>query len=95
MKQLGSLLKKKMRANRSAPLDEKSVAFVFGKMIASEYGRRGTENVKMEFYKDKKLYVSARTSVWASELWLNRQELKEMLNKELGTNDIREVVVRR
>ncbi|HMN19268.1 MAG TPA: DciA family protein [Candidatus Moranbacteria bacterium] len=95
MQQLGKLLKKKMRSKASAALDEKSVAFVFGRIVAAEYGRRGTENVKIEFFRDGKLHVSARTSAWASELWLSRQELKDMLNKELGTEDIKEVVIKR
>lgn len=90
MKKIGSLLIKK-EFSQQVPLDEKSIFYVFGKVIKQEYGNFGVENFKAQYLKNGKLFVKAENSVWASELWLNREAIMEKMNRELGSNEIKEL----
>ncbi|EKE15622.1 MAG: hypothetical protein ACD_11C00116G0009 [uncultured bacterium] len=90
MKKIGSLLQKKEFSN-NVPLDEKSIFYVFGKVIKQEYGNFGVENFKAQYLKNGKLFIKAENSVWASELWLNREVIVEKMNRELGSSEIKEL----
>lgn len=74
-------------------IDEKTIFSVFNKVIHAEYGTRGEENIEPRFYKEKKLFVGFRSSLWASEIWLNRKNLTEKTNSMLGLEAIREIKV--
>ncbi len=74
-------------------IDEKTIFSVFNKVIHAEYGMRGEENIEPRFYKEKKLFVGFRSSLWASEIWLNRRNLTEKTNSMLGLEAIREIKV--
>jgi hypothetical protein len=87
MKTLGSFISKKTLA-RSAVVDEKSVFYVFGLVIRSEYGVRGAENIKPVFFKDKKIFIKAQGSVWESEVWLSRAQIVKKVNDQLGGEEI-------
>lgn len=74
-------------------LDDKTIFSVFNKVIQGEYGMRGQENIEPRFYKEKKLFVGFRSSLWASEIWLNRKGLMEKTNSMLGLEAVREIKV--
>lgn len=74
-------------------IDEKTIFSVFNMVIQGEYGTRGEENIEPRFYKEKKLFVGFRSSLWASEIWLNRKSLMEKTNTLLGLEAIREIKV--
>ena len=90
MKNIGSLLKKK-EFSQKIPLDDKSIFFVFSKIIKNEYGNRGIENLKADYFKNGKLFIKTENSNWANEIWLNREDIIAKINRELGTNEIREL----
>jgi hypothetical protein len=92
MKDFKQLLKNKV-VGRHAPLDEKSVFYVFQKIIKEEYGKQGIENLKPVFFKDNKIFVKAAGSAWGSEIWLNRENIVSLINKELGSNEIKEITM--
>jgi len=92
MKKIGYFLQKKELVKK-APLDDKSVFYIFDKIIKEEYGNRGIENVKASYFKEKKLFIKAENSNWANEVWLNRQNLIEKINKELGSEEIEEIKI--
>lgn len=88
------LEKKNFHAPRELKeIDEKTIFSVFNKVIQSEYGARGQENIEPRFYKEKKLFVGFRSSLWASEIWLNRKNLMEKTNSMLGLDAIEEIKV--
>lgn len=72
-------------------LDEKTVFFVAKKVLVTEYGVRGGENIIPTLYKDKKLYLSSQSSLWGNEVWLERENLKEKINSLLGMEAIVEI----
>lgn len=74
-------------------LDDQTVFYVFKKLIHREYGARGEQNIEARYYKDKKLFVAARNSLWMSELRLNRAHLVDALNQELGSEGVVELKV--
>lgn len=74
-------------------IDEKTIFSVFNKVVHMEYGTRGGENIEPRFYKEKKLFVGFQSSLWASEIWLNRKNLAEKTNGLLGLDAIHEIKV--
>jgi hypothetical protein len=106
MKKIGSLLiqtyqaraQQAERAEQQAPprvpvLDDQTIFYMFKKMIAQEYGSRGELNIEARFYKNKKLFVAAKSSLWMGELQLNRQYFIDKMNRELGTDAIADIKV--
>lgn len=88
MKDLSSLLNKKNLVPKRMVVDQQSVFYVFDLVIKAEYGRLGGENIKPVFFKDKKIFVKATGSTWASEVWLNRSYIIRKVNEQLGGEEI-------
>lgn len=101
MKALGSLLMKTYQdraqqieqAPKTIVVDDQSVFYVFKKIISQEYGARGEQNIEARYYKDKKLFVASKSSLWMSELQLNRKHFTDKMNEELGIEAILEIKV--
>jgi len=94
MKSLGSLLKKKLsgkKVDRKTELDEKTVFFIFKKIIQEEFGNIGSAKLLPDYFGKKTLFIKATSSAWASELWLERNKIVRKMNKELGEGSIREI----
>jgi len=77
--------------NKKTDLDEKTVFYIFEKIIKREYGRMGGENIQPRFYKKGKIFIKTQSSNWANEIWLNRQSLVKKINRELGSDEIKEI----
>ena len=96
MRNLKDLLSKKhsvpeRQERHRRVLDEKTVFKKKKKVLVEEYGIRGGENIIPTFYKEKKLFLSARSSLWGNEIWLERDRLKEKMNTLLGDEAIEEI----
>jgi len=87
MKTLGSFIDKKT-LSRSSVVDQQTVFYVFQLIIKEEYGKQGTENIVPVFFKEKKIFIKASGSTWASEIWLKRGYIIKRVNKELGGDEI-------
>lgn len=83
----------KEKVNQGGEVDEKTLFFVCKKILVEEYGVRGGENIIPTFYKDKKLFLSPRSSLWGNEVWLGREYLKERINAMLGREVVMEVKI--
>lgn len=92
MKNLKDLLPKK-RSSRPFIIDEKTLFFVAKKVLIEEYGVRGGENILPTFYKEKKLFLSPRSSLWSSEIYLMREHLCKRINEMLGSDVIQEIKI--
>jgi len=90
MKKISQLLKGR-NANKKMVLDEKTIFYVFGKIIEEEYGKNGVKNFKPFFYKNNKIFVKCPSSSWKSELWLNKGEILGKINRELGAKEILDI----
>ena len=89
MKDLKNLLKKKV-VGKHAPLDEKSVFYVFQLIMKDEYGRQGIENIKPVFYRDNKIFIRFSKSAWNEEIWLNKDHIIKRINDNLGMREIKD-----
>jgi len=94
MRTLKDLLPKKHYASKGGAkthLDEKTIFYIARKVLAEEYGLRGGENIIPTLYKEKKLFLSSRSSLWGNEIWLERDRLREKMNALLGSEAIAEI----
>lgn len=94
MRILKELLPKKSH-NEHGDIDEKTIFHIAKRVVTEEYGARGSENIIPVFYKEKKLFFSPRSSLWASEILLQRVRLRQRMNEILGREEVREIGVSR
>ncbi|MDQ1283836.1 MAG: hypothetical protein QG620_184 [Patescibacteria group bacterium] len=90
MKSLKDLLNKK-KASGPLNLDDQTVFYVFRKIIKEEFGNVGAGNLKADFFKNKTLFIKSESSVWLSELWMNREKVMRKMNKELGEDAVKNI----
>jgi hypothetical protein len=74
MKSLGKFLASKYRQD-AAPrkgkvkaVDEKTIFFLATKIIEEEYGKKGVASVFPRYYKDGRLFLSGKSSLWVEEM---------------------------
>lgn len=94
MRTLKDFLPKKRYASKmkeGLPLDEKTIFYIAKRVLGEEYGLRGGENIIPALYKDKKLFLSSRSSLWGNEVWLERERLRGKMNTLLGSEGIVEI----
>jgi hypothetical protein len=92
MQKLGSFLDKKTLSKRLI-VDEKSVFYVFEFIIKAEYGRQGFEKIKPILFRDRKLFVRISGGLWEGEISLRKKEILNLLNKELGGDEIVDLII--
>jgi len=95
MKKIGDIFasaekKRKMRSVIKG-IDEKTILFLAEKIVLSQYGVRGRENIIPKAFKEKKLYFLCRSSLWMNELWINRDVIIRKMNQELGDGFISDI----
>ncbi len=96
MRTLRDLLpKKQIFSATKNVLDEKTVFYIAKKVLTEDYGLKGVENIIPTLFQEKKLFLSARSSLWGNEIWLEKDRLKEKMNKLLGTEAIQEIKIDR
>ncbi len=76
-------------------LDEKTVFYIAKKVFGEAYGMKGSENILPLSYREKKLFLSTRSSLWSNEVWLEREALREQINNRLGEEAVREIKIQR
>lgn len=94
MRALRDLLPKKHPPSPKE-VDEKTVFHVAKRAIVEEYGVRGGENIIPALYKDNKLFLAPRSSLWASEISLQHKRLSRRINDVLGADVVKEIKVAR
>lgn len=83
MKALGDILGQR-KLGRKAALDDKTVFFVFKKVIKEEFGEIGSQKFIPDYFAKKTLFVKAHNSAWSAELWTNKARIIKKINQELG-----------
>lgn len=88
MESLASLLKVKgvvsSEGQNNAKVDDKTIFFVFYKIIQEEFGRLGRDNFEADYFGNKKIFIKSKSSAWASHLWLEKERIARKINEELG-----------
>ena len=90
MKALKSLLNRKKIAFPIA-LDDKTIFYVFQKVIREDFGNIGSSKFTPDYFSRKVLFVKSNSSAWGSELWMNRKKIIDRINKEIGENILDEI----
>lgn len=94
MKSIAQFLKKKQNpAARSVfeKLDNETIFFIFKKIIREEFGSVGVGKFTPDYFNRKTLFVKSGSSVWSSELWLNRAKIIKKINQEIGRDILEEI----
>lgn len=94
MRTLKELLPKN-RPSVPQEIDEKTIFHIAKRVVTEEYGVRGGENIIPTFYKEKKLFLAPRSSLWASEILLGRARICKRINDILGTEAVQEIKIAR
>lgn len=97
MKKIGDIFALSQKKRRigliSDKIDEKTILFLTEKVILSQYGVRGRENIIPKAFKERKIYFLCRSSLWMNELWMNRELIVEKMNQELGDGFVVDIKV--
>jgi len=72
-------------------LDDKTVFYVFKKVIQEDFGKLGIESFVPDYFTGKTIFIRCKNSAWASELWLNKNRIIRKINEELGEKVITDI----
>jgi len=94
MKSIKDILNKKSsQEGFKGIIDEKTVLFVFEKVIKDEMGVIGKEKLRACKFSKGKIFIKTGSSAWASELWLNRDKIIGKVNNELGQDELQDIKI--
>jgi hypothetical protein len=65
-------------------LDDKTIFFVFKRVVEAEFGQIGKQKFTPDYFAKKTLFVKAQNSVWSAELWTNKARIIGKINEEIG-----------
>jgi hypothetical protein len=94
MQSLQKLLKKKRSVKRVPILDEKTIFFVFRKIIQKKFGEIGKEKLIPDFFSKKTIFIKSQSPAWAAELWLNKAMIIREMNKDLGEGTLEKIKIK-
>jgi len=83
MKALADILFHRKIQKKQA-INDKTVFFVFKKVIEAEFGQIGKQKFTPDYFARKILFVKAQNSAWSAELWTNKARIIAKINTELG-----------
>lgn len=89
MKKIAEYFQKNATSIKKANCDDKTIFFIFSKIIQKEYGRRGICEFTPHLYRFNIVYINAKRSSWAHELYTNRENIIKKINDELGSEVVK------
>jgi hypothetical protein len=92
MRRIKELISRKRRV--TTQVDEKTIFYFFEKITEEEYGKKGRQSLTPFFLKKKTLGVRAKSPIWANELWLSKGEIRDKINKIIGSDEVREIKIK-
>lgn len=91
MRSLKDFIGKRNKSVHPAPLDDKTVFFIFRKIVREEYGVRGAAELEPVAFIDGILSIKANNPLYSSELWVRREMVREKINTALEQDIICEL----
>lgn len=76
-------------------MDEKTIQFLFEKVIQEHYGIKGKSNVLALSFRGGILTLGIYKSLWQAEVSLTKEDLRESLNKKIGSELVRSIRIQR
>ena len=90
MKALGDILSGR-KVQRKQVLDDKTVFFVFKKVIEEEFGQLGKQKFTPDYFARGILFIKAQNSTWSAELWTNKARIMKKINAEIGEDVVENI----
>jgi hypothetical protein len=91
MRSLKDFIGKRNGSTHSTPIDDKTVFFIFRKMIREEYGTRGSAELEPVAFAEGILSIKANNPLYSSELWVRRETIRERMNVALEQDAVQEL----
>lgn len=93
-KQLKDLLPKTInRQGYSKEFTAIEILNEYKKWCIENFGEDGLEELPPRYYKDKTLYIKARSAMWAQQLSMKQQNCIEYINENLGKTPVKKVSI--
>lgn len=91
MRLLKDFIGKRKNSDETSFIDDKTVFFIFRKIIREEYGLRGISVLEPVLFIDGILSVKASNPLYSSELWIRREIILNKICLSLGQDTVREL----
>lgn len=83
MRSLKEFIGKRGGVSQSSLVDDKTVFFLFRKIIREEYGIRGVAELEPAIFSEGVLSVKSNNPLYSSELWIRREAIIARMNSAL------------
>lgn len=95
MKKIGLFISNKIQEQQKkrTKLSEKDIFYIFERIVKQEYGNQGKKNLKPNFFKNGKIFIKSSSSIFANEVLLNKNEIINKLNQEIGSEEIIDIKI--
>lgn len=74
-------------------VDEKTIFFLFNRIIEEQYGKRGCSVIHPSRYQDRVLSLKVASPLWANELSVQELVLRKRLNEALDEEVVQAIRV--
>lgn len=91
MRSLKECIGKRNGRTTGTPLDDKTVFFMFRKVIKEEYGARGVAELEPIAFLEGVLSVKSHNPLYSGELWIHREQIITRMNSALEQEAIQEL----
>jgi hypothetical protein len=92
MKKIGFLISNK-EPQKKVGLSDKDFFYLFERIIRQEYGNQGAKTLKPVYVKNGKIFVKSDSSLFSSELLLNKKTIIQKINKEIGSEEVTDLKI--
>lgn len=92
---LGTVSSKHAPKQPAIQVDEKTIFYLFEKVIRAEYGERGRQQIHPQAFSEGELILLVASPLWANELSIQEQVLLERLNTMIGSEEVTTLTIRR
>jgi hypothetical protein len=69
-------------------IDDKTIFFIFGRIIQKLYGEQGRKSITPIVFRNGIIVARTKNPLWANEIMLYQDVLKDNLNKEIGQSTV-------
>ncbi len=91
MRSLKEFIKGREPNSQGPLIDDKTVFYVFRKIIREEYGLRGVTELDPAGFSDGILSIKANNPLYSSELWIRREIIIGRINTTLEQAVVQEI----
>ncbi|PIR73656.1 MAG: hypothetical protein COU40_01405 [Candidatus Moranbacteria bacterium CG10_big_fil_rev_8_21_14_0_10_35_21] len=94
LKKILAKKREKMKKPTVMEIDDKTVFFIFKRVINEKFGAYGEEKIQPKHFTNGTIFIEAKSSNLASELWLVKEKIIKEVNNKLGIKKIKEIKIK-